>query len=71
MSETPERDRVAPTDELTQVLLDAGKQYERYVELTRVAGLAALVRDEMRSYNRTWKHPLGLVMNASVEPTSR
>ena len=53
--------------DVSEVIAEAGKQYEQYVELTRVAGIAALVGDDHRSQNRTWKHPLGLVMNARVE----
>jgi hypothetical protein len=56
---------------LAEAIREASQQYEVYVRLVTVAQLAATTRDELRSYRRTWNHPLGLVMNAGVEPTSR
>jgi hypothetical protein len=71
MNATPEHADAPPTPDVAELLLEAGKQYESYLQLARVASLAASVREELRSYHRTWKHPLGLVMNAGLESTSR
>jgi len=79
MPEETTRPAAADTAEVSLVrameeaLSEASQQYETYLQLAIVAKLAATAttRDEVRSYRRTWTHPLGLVMNASVEPTSR
>lgn len=73
MSEETNRPIPGETREvsLAEALSEASRQYEAYAKLVSVAQLAAATRDELRSYHRTWSHPLGLVMNASVEPASR
>jgi hypothetical protein len=56
---------------MDDAISEASRQYEIYLKLATVAQLAASTREELRSYRRNWSHPLGLVMNASVESTSR
>lgn len=44
-------------------LEDAGKLYQRYVEIARVAQISVeLSEEDPTSYERSWDHPLGLTV---------
>ena len=44
-------------------LAAAMKQYRDYVDLARMGEASARRAAEIRSYERTWSHPLGLVLH--------
>jgi hypothetical protein len=44
-------------------LAAATKQYRDYVDLAQIGEASARRAAEIRSYDRTWSHPLGLVLH--------
>lgn len=51
------------TTTVFEELAAASKQYRDYVQLAQLGELSAKRAVEIRSYDRTWSHPLGLVLH--------
>jgi hypothetical protein len=55
-------DNPAYDDRVFDALAKAGKQYRDYVRLAQLGEFASQRALETLSYQRDWKHPLGLVI---------
>ncbi len=44
-------------------LAAANRQYREYVQLAQLGEASARRAAEVRSYDRTWRHPLGMVIH--------